>query len=88
MSTAYGITFAALVVAAILVLARVLFGPSTLDRIVAFETFVVLIVAGIATEIARSGHTVYVAVLLVVALVGFIGSLTAVQLIEGRGRHR
>nr|WP_235433618.1 MULTISPECIES: hypothetical protein [Protofrankia] len=51
MSVVYTITFVLLSVAGLLTLARALVEPTNLDRIVAMDVFVILIVAGVAVEI-------------------------------------
>jgi multicomponent Na+:H+ antiporter subunit F len=84
----FGLVLGMLSAAALLTVARLLKGPSTLDRIAALDVFVVLIVAGSAVYIAihRDGATV--PLIAAVALVGFVGSATAARLVERWERHR
>ncbi|GAA5113609.1 monovalent cation/H+ antiporter complex subunit F [Haloechinothrix salitolerans] len=88
MTVVFTVTFGLLAVAALLATGRLLRGPSTLDRIVALEMIVVLFVAGVVTNMAMTGRSGELALPMTVALVGFIGSLTAVRTIAERRRHR
>ncbi|WP_034271703.1 monovalent cation/H+ antiporter complex subunit F [Haloechinothrix halophila] len=88
MTTVVTVTFGLLAAAVLLAMGRLLRGPSTLDRIVALETIVVLIVAGVVTNMAMTGRSGELALPLTVALVGFVGSLTVVRTIVERRRHR
>lgn len=84
MTVVYHLVFGALAVAAGLVVVRLLRGPRALDRILALEVLVSLIVSGTAVGIAaREDPTGFIA-LVVIALLGFVGSVTAAHLIEER----
>ena len=74
-----------LVVAALLVLVRLLLGPSVPDRIVALDTLLQVVVAGIAVAAAATGEGSFLAVLVAVALLGFLGSVTVARFVERRG---
>ncbi|ABW14568.1 MULTISPECIES: monovalent cation/H+ antiporter complex subunit F [Parafrankia] len=88
MTTVYTITFVLLAVAGLLTLARALAGPTNLDRIVALDVLVILIVAGVTVEIGMRNEGWNIALVAVVALLGFLGSLTAARLVERRGTTR
>lgn len=88
MSVVFAVTYGLLVASAVCVLARLVFGPSTLDRIVALEVIIVLVLVGIAVEMARTASAENLALLVAVALLAFIGSVTALRLAEGKERHR
>lgn len=79
------IAFAVLSVAAAMCLARIVIGPSLPERIVASDTLLLVVVAGLGVEIAESGSGVNVTVLVVVALVGFIGTSFLARFVEARG---
>jgi multicomponent Na+:H+ antiporter subunit F len=70
-----------------LTLARLLRGPETLDRIVALDVFVILIVTAAAVYVAWYADGSNIPLLAAVALIGFVGSVTASRLAERRGRH-
>lgn len=88
MTVVFTITLAMLAAAALLTLARLLRGPSTLDRIAALDVLVVLVVggAGVYVAIHRDGSNI--PLVAAVALVGFVGSATAARLVERWERHR
>lgn len=65
-----------LAVAAILVLYRAERGPTMLDRTVAFDVFTSTLVAAVALEAAWSRRTDTLGLLVVLSLVGFVGSVT------------
>lgn len=88
MTVVFAITLGLLVLAELLVLVRLTKGPSTLDRIVAVDVLVILVVAGAAVGEGISGQGTNIALLVVVALLGFAGSVTAVRLTEKREGHR
>jgi multicomponent Na+:H+ antiporter subunit F len=69
-------------------LVRLLRGPGTLDRIVALDVFVILIVAAAAVYIAIYRDGSNIPLLAAVALLGFVGSATAARLAERREGHR
>jgi multicomponent Na+:H+ antiporter subunit F len=88
MTVVFALVLGMLAAAAVLTVARVLKGPSTLDRIAGLDVFVVLIVAGAAVYVAifQDGSTI--PLIVAVALVGFVGSATAARLVERWERHR
>jgi multicomponent Na+:H+ antiporter subunit F len=55
------------------------------DRIVALDTLLVVIVSGIAVHAARTGEGLYLDVLVVAALLGFVSTVTVARFIERRG---
>ncbi len=85
MTTVFAVCFAGLAVAAVLVLVRLLLGPSVPDRIVALDTLLQVVVAGIAVgaAVTRSGE--FLAVLVAVSLLGFLGTVVVARFVEQRG---
>lgn len=79
------IAFAVLGVAATMCVARIVIGPSLPERIVASDTLLLVVVAGLGVGIAESGSGVNVTMLVVVALVGFVGTSFLARFIEARG---
>ncbi|MEE1929545.1 monovalent cation/H+ antiporter complex subunit F [Streptomyces sp. TRM 70351] len=84
MSVVYTVVLVMLSVAGALTVVRLVRGPNVLDRIVALDVIVTLLVAGIAVGVATSGQGSAVPVLIVLALLGFVGSVTAAHLVEER----
>jgi multicomponent Na+:H+ antiporter subunit F len=79
------ICMTALGISALLCLARIVRGDSLADRIVALDTLLIVIVIGIAVNTARTGTGTFLDVLLVAALIAFIGTVTVARHIERRG---
>lgn len=82
MTVVLGISLAMLGVAAALVLVRLFRGPSNLDRIVAAEILLVIVVAGVAIESARQGTSTYLPLLMVLGLVGFVGGVAVTRFLS------
>ena len=74
----------------VLTLVRIERGPTMLDRTVGLDTLTAILVAAIAVEAAWSRRTDTVPILAVLALVGFVGSVTIARFAaaepEGEGR--
>jgi multicomponent Na+:H+ antiporter subunit F len=88
MAVLYGVVLVLLTAAGALTLARFLRGPDTLDRVVALDVLVVLVVAAAAVYIAFYQDGSNIPLLAAVALIAFVGSATAARLVERRERHR
>lgn len=85
MTVVTSVALGGIVVAGLLCLLRLLRGPSLADRIVALDALLVLIVSGIAIDAARTGEGTYLEVLVVAALLGFVGTVNVARFIERRG---
>jgi multicomponent Na+:H+ antiporter subunit F len=79
------LAFAGLSAAAFLCVVRLVRGPSLADRIVALDALLIVIVSGIAVDAARTGVGTYLEVLVVAALLGFVGTVNVARFIESRG---
>ncbi|MFD2028161.1 monovalent cation/H+ antiporter complex subunit F [Promicromonospora aerolata] len=77
MMLAVGVVATALLATgALLAVVRMERGPSMLDRAVAFDVLTTALVGAIAIEAALSRRTESVPILVVLSMVGFIGSVT------------
>jgi multicomponent Na+:H+ antiporter subunit F len=78
--------------AATLAIVRAERGPTMLDRTVALDVFTTTLVGAIALEAASSRRTDTIPLLVVLSLVGFVGSVTIARFAsvepEGEGRIR
>jgi multicomponent Na+:H+ antiporter subunit F len=81
MTTVLVVTLTLLAVAALLTVVRLLRGPSVLDRVVAMDTLLSVITCGLATAAGFALYSVDVAVVVVVALMGFIGSAAIARIL-------
>lgn len=81
------ISFAAvlLALAGVCFLTRVVVGPSLADRLVALDGLVISIVAAIVLHSIRRDTGAYLDVALVVAFIGFVGTIAGARFIERRG---
>ncbi|NVI91327.1 monovalent cation/H+ antiporter complex subunit F [Actinomadura sp. BRA 177] len=88
MSVVYSATLALLGAAFLMTAARLVRGPSTFDRIMAADILAVLLVSGIAVFAAVHREAVNATILVVVALMGFVGSVSAAHLAAARAERR
>lgn len=88
MNIVFLVVLGMLALAGAFTLVRLLLGPDTLDRIVALDAFVVLLVAAAAVYVAYYEDGSNIPLLAAVALLGFVGSVAAMRLAERRERHR
>ena len=68
---------------ALLALVRLARGPSLLDRVVATDTLLVIISAGLAVYAALERDPTVVPVLVVVSLLAFVGSVSIARYVGG-----
>ncbi|MDW5329672.1 monovalent cation/H+ antiporter complex subunit F [Plantactinospora sp. KLBMP9567] len=83
MRSALVVTAGLLAVAGFLTLVRLFRGPTLHDRLVALDTLVVVVISGIAVEAALRDAAANVILLVVVALVGFLSTVSVLRLTEG-----
>jgi multicomponent Na+:H+ antiporter subunit F len=80
---AYAVLYGLIGVGALLVLVRLARGPSLLDRVVATDTLLVIISAGLAVHAGLARDPTLVRVLVVVSLLAFVGSVSVARYIGG-----
>ena len=68
---------------ALLALVRLARGPSLLDRVVATDTLLVIVAAGLAVHAALQRDPTLVPVLVVVSLLAFVGSVSVARYVGG-----
>ena len=85
MSVVVAICIGGLAVAAALCLVRLVAGPTVPDRIVALDALLLIVVSGIAVGAAAERDGSFLAVLVAVALLGFVGTVTVARFVEQRG---
>lgn len=81
------LTFCGLVlgISASLLVVRMTMGPTTLDRAIALEVIVSVLIVGIGIEAAVHQHTTTLPLLLVLTTVGFVGSVSIARFARHRG---
>jgi multicomponent Na+:H+ antiporter subunit F len=77
------IAYALLGGGALLALVRLALGPSLLDRVVATDTLLVIIAAGLAVYAGLARDPTVVPVLVVVSLLAFVGSVSIARYVGG-----
>ena len=70
-------------VAALLLVVRISRGPTMLDRVVALDVMVAVIIVALALEAAHQRHTTTLPVLVVLSLLGFVGSVSVARFSPG-----
>lgn len=84
MTVLYTATLTVVAAAGLLTLLRLVLGPSALDRILAVDILVTMLIAGTAVGMTLRADTTPLPALLVLAVLAFIGSMTAAHLVEKR----
>jgi multicomponent Na+:H+ antiporter subunit F len=69
--------------AALLLVLRISLGPTMLDRVVALDVLVAVIICGLALEAAVHRHTTTLPILVVLSLLGFVGSVSVARFSPG-----
>ncbi len=83
MTVVYWLAYLLLGGGALLALVRLARGPSLLDRVVATDTLLVVIAAGLAVHAALARDPTLVPVLVVVSLLAFVGSVSVARYVGG-----
>lgn len=83
MTVVFWLAYGMLGVGALLTLVRLGMGPSLLDRVVATDTLLVIIAAGLAVHAGLQRDPTVVPVLVVVSLLAFVGSVSVARYIGG-----
>ncbi|MFZ2240689.1 MAG: monovalent cation/H+ antiporter complex subunit F [Gordonia amarae] len=65
-----------LLTSAVLTTARILLGPTSLDRVVALDVLVALCMCGLAAWAAYSGDSTVIPAIVALSLLSFIGSIS------------
>ena len=74
---------AILLLAAVCTVARMTMGPTLLDRAVALDMFVAIGICALALEAGVNRHTDTLPFLLVLTLLGFVGSVSVARFARG-----
>lgn len=72
------------VILAIVLLWRVIVGPTAADRVMAADAVDLLTAIALVLYSLYSGRTIYMDVALVMALLGFVGTVFTARYLEGR----
>jgi multicomponent Na+:H+ antiporter subunit F len=70
-------------VSALLLVTRISLGPTMLDRVVALDVLVAVVICGLALEAAINRHTTTLPILVVLSLLGFVGPVSVARFTRG-----
>lgn len=73
---------AMLSIAAVVGLIRMVIGPTMLNRVMAMEILVAVVIAGLALEAAYNQHSATLPIMLALAMVGFMGAVSVARYAE------
>ena len=85
MSAAIVIAIGLLLATGMCAAARILRGPTLADRVAALDVALISLMCAIAVNAAETGSTVYLDLLVVIAIVGFTATVAASRFIEHEG---
>lgn len=89
MTVVYMIAAAMLVVSVLMAIWRLTKGPTNVDRILASDVTVVILIGGVALSIVHTRSTSTLPILLALSLIGFVGAVSVARfLVDRRGRER
>ena len=89
MSVLVVLIYAVLGIAGLLTLWRIVFGPSILDRAVASDVLLTLVMCALGADMVINHHTRSLPALLVIAAVGVFGSIAIARFVARRDNtHR
>ena len=80
------IAVAVFLVAGILAGLRLIRGPSLADRVISLDAALVALMGAIGTRVAETGDSLYIGVLVVIAIVAFTATVALSRFIETTGR--
>ncbi len=81
-----GLSALLLIAAAILTVVRMSRGPTSLDRVVAADVLIAVVIATLALEAIVNHHTTTLPVMLVLSLLGFAGSVSIARFVADRDK--
>ena len=73
-------------VAGLLAGLRLIRGPNLADRVISLDAALVALMGAIGTRVAETGETLYIGILVVIAIVAFTATVVLSRFIETTGR--
>lgn len=74
-------------VAGLLAGIRLVRGPNLVDRVISLDAALVALMGAIGTQVAETGDTLYIGILVVIAIVAFTATVVLSRFIETTGRR-
>lgn len=85
MTVAVVMAFVMLSAGALLCVVRLVKGPSLADRVVATDLLLVFLACGVGIYTVSTGRGIYLELMVVVGVLGFLGTVMVARFIERRG---
>ena len=86
LSVAISASLLVLSVALVLIVVRIVRGPTLPDRILALDMLIAAVIGFIATMGVKTGYTLYVDIAIALGLVGFLSTVAFARVVMVRGR--
>ena len=80
------IAVAVFLVAGVLAGIRLVRGPDLADRVISLDAALVALMGAIGTRVAETGETLYIGILVVIAIVAFTATVVLSRFVETTGR--
>jgi multicomponent Na+:H+ antiporter subunit F len=80
------IALAMFLVSGLLAGIRLVRGPTLVDRVISLDVALVALMGAIGVRIAETGETLYIGILVVIAIVAFTATVVVTRFIETSGR--
>lgn len=71
-----------LTAAALLIMVRIVRGPTVLDRVIALDVLIAVVVSALALEAVVNRHGTTLPILITLSLLGFLSSVTVARYVE------
>jgi multicomponent Na+:H+ antiporter subunit F len=68
-------------------ISRIVKGPSILDRVIAIDVLLAIVCAGLIADMAVRKHQANLTLVIIISLIGFIGSVTVARFVIDRRTH-
>jgi multicomponent Na+:H+ antiporter subunit F len=65
---------------------RLVWGPTLVDRVISLDVALVALMGAIGVRIAETGETLYIGILVVIAIVAFTATVVLSRFVETSGR--
>ncbi|TFH21208.1 MAG: hypothetical protein E4H05_00615 [Acidimicrobiales bacterium] len=81
------VAVAIFLLAGLLAVIRLVRGPDLVDRVISLDAALVALMGAIGVRVADSGDTLYIGILVVIAIVAFTATVVLSRFVETTGRR-
>jgi multicomponent Na+:H+ antiporter subunit F len=82
------VAMALLMLAMLLTVVRIIIGPTLADRVLALDSLTVIAMSVVGTSVIQTGFTLYLDIVIALALVGFLATVALARYILARAAAR